>query len=177
MFPFLINHHSRLPYLLLCHTNYAIDSTKTWLIHYQDTLPNPKIVSKNSKIRYLNANHISNKRIKNLKDYHKIIPKQKSAYSKCEDLALLYFYDVQNDYPIKTKSYQWHQDKGLLIKKLFNDGMKAYKTIIIHPNGDFYMTATRKTKNELKNILVVKKYKKTKKKTIKKFDKLNSKKP
>lgn len=156
------------------HARFSIDSTKTWLIHYRDTMPNPKLMPEESGIVYTDSTKSRHRHVSSLKDDQAIIPKELKKYTKFKNLELLHFFNVTNGYPIKTEEYEWYQDTALLLKKIFSDGMIAYTNLVIHPNGEFYVTAVGKKDRDLNRVLVYKTYKKEKEKARKKHQKLNT---
>ncbi len=181
---------------------FRIDSTKIWLIHYTDSLPNIKFMPKKSGVfmldslgnnigKVLNKKEFEDKVIKrsnysikiNLKsrhrhvlsyeDYDEIISKEQQEYNKVNDLLLLHFYNFNKGYPVSNKKNQWLKDLNLIIRKTFSDGISMYKILIIHPNGDYYAGSCSSCFTDEKKLLKLKSFKKAKKKWYKRLNRFN----
>jgi len=165
------NKKSQLNKLLL--QKYGIDSTKVWVIHYKDSLPDVSKLSKKNKIiyepvdstqasleaaAYLNANRrfIANKfsskefdeNLNRTKHYHLFsykswyteTKKEIKKYRKLDHALLLHFYGYNAGFPETDRDVKWHKDPYNLLKAIFSDGIKNYPTIILHPDGEFFVS-------------------------------------
>ena len=178
---------------------FKIDTTKIWLIHYIDSLPNIKEMPNKSGIVFLdsldneegeilnkkefektiisrNVNSINislpkkHKHVISFEDYKKIVLNEIKKYQKFKNIYLLHFYSFNKGYPLNDiDSEKWYKDYNLILKRTFTDGMKMYKTIIVYPNGDFYLN----TYGEVKKVLSSNKFSKEKRKWEKQLEKYN----
>ncbi|KZS39574.1 hypothetical protein AWE51_07930 [Aquimarina aggregata] len=146
---------------------HGIDSTKVWLIHHVDTLPNPKQMPKTSKIVYLDSTKRKHKHVLNLEDYEGIIAKERENLKHKKDIALLHFYTNDNQYPVQEHSNNWYKDESTILKRIFSDGFMRYRVIIVYPNGDFFLSHYYRC-NE-KELLRAKGFKKRKKQWVSAF--------
>lgn len=152
---------------------YGIDSTKVWVIHYTDSLPDVTTLSKRSKIiyepvdstkasieaaAYLNskkrfvANKFStkelNEKLNHTKHSHRFsykswftsTKKEIKKYRKLDHAVLLHFYDYNAGFPETDRDVRWHEDPYNVLKAIFSDGIKNYPTIILHPDGSFFVS-------------------------------------
>ncbi len=88
-------------------------------------------------------------------------------------MALLHFYGINNGNPTYTENNKWFKDENSILKKIFTDGMLMYKTILIHPNGSFYLRLNKILFSEEKKYFKYKTFEKFKKKWIKKYKKFS----
>tara|TARA_R110002096_G_scaffold185324_3_gene364091 strand:+ start:3298 stop:4023 length:726 start_codon:yes stop_codon:yes gene_type:complete len=123
----------------LLHSRNHIDTTKTLLIHYGDTLRKPSYYIKNNKERkymYSFAHEHYNTH-KGFVLAHKIC---KNRYRKFKKIAqVLHFYNINNGHPEQYKGHVWYKDYSSLLKKLFLSGYLHSRVIIIRPNGEFFL--------------------------------------
>lgn len=144
----------------LLNSRHKIDTTKTLVIHYQDTLKNKSDFPKQSSIVYYDSLDQEIK-MKNTNTFvevskYKKIAKHKhfisyydflQAHKRCKrnhkkynkTIDVLHFYSFNNGHPKEYKDLVWYKDYGLVIKKIFSDGYKNFTSIIVHPNGDFFI--------------------------------------
>lgn len=141
---------------------HQIDTTKTLVIHYTDTLKSAEEFPKRSKVVYrdsLNNNvnipisgtFIDFNKIRSIKKHehiwsykeyvnqHKKCIKAHQKYSA--SASVLHFYNHDNGYSHTVKNPMWFKDHGSVIKKVFADSYKNFQQVIIYPNGDFYIQA------------------------------------
>lgn len=140
---------------------YSIDTTKTLVIHYLDTLKAMHEFPKKTEIIYkdgegniikMPSNSGSTVFINDIVKVksHKHIYNHNSfidRYEKCiknhkkyrETALILHFYNINNGHPETYKNVKWLKDKGGLIKKIFSDSYMNFKSIILHPNGEYYL--------------------------------------
>lgn len=137
-----------------------IDTTKTLLIHYQDTLKAIHEFPKKNSIIYKDSigNIVttapSSKRIdlnefRNIKthihqgNYSSFISATKRClryYKKYrETVGVLHFYDVNNGHPEQVKNIKWYKDYGSIIKRLFLKKNQNMRSLIIKPSGEFFI--------------------------------------
>lgn len=150
---------------------YAIDSTKTWLIHYQDTLPDIKIEQKRLKTVHLDSMR-PRKGLFNYEDDVKLIEKELAFYGKMENIILLHFFNTNNGYPIDNEGKEWYYDYSSILRKFFNVRLEPFYMCVIHPSGDFYVTPLVVTFPNQEKILDPVKFKKMKEKFEKKYRKI-----
>lgn len=166
---------------------YVVDTSKIWLIHYKHFLPNIEQMPEESRIIYIDSLNKPTGKILNFKNYspcnianvkllrtelHKyeisykefrlIIPKELKEFKNIKNLEFLHFYDKNKGYPVEKDNYKWLKDHNSILRKSFSDGMFMYRTIVIYPNGEFYLSETPCRINEKKYL---------RKKTFKKMQK------
>lgn len=171
----------------LFNSRYNIDSTKKWLFHYIDSLPNkekmPKIsgviiydsvetkksfflskkVFKKNYRKYINSKH---RHVMSYDEFQDNIRKEKNKISKKIDFT--HIYKQNNGIPEKfLKEMNYHKDNIPVFRNIFSDGMKNYNTILIFPNGDFYLVNNYNMSN-VKKLIQSSFYKKRKKNWLKK---------
>ena len=146
----------------LLNKRHQIDTTKTLIIHYLDTLKSieefPKVTktvlldSLNNEIKVpeFKNSYIDFRPLENVKS-HMHLQSYKSfvnEYKKCirkhkkyrKTARLLHFYGHSSGgLEEKSEDVNWLKDYGFVVKKVFSDGFKTFNTIILHPNGEFYM--------------------------------------
>jgi hypothetical protein len=144
----------------LFNKRFKVDTIKTWLIHYIDTLPNKKEMPKvsgvivydslnkvkgifSSKKKFRSNFRINSKykhkHVSSYTDYLKKIKNERKKVNKKVDF--LHIYDFNKGTPSNTlEEYNYYKDNVSVFKRIFSDGVLNYKTIIVYPNGDFYLT-------------------------------------
>ncbi|CAL2107187.1 conserved hypothetical protein [Tenacibaculum sp. 190524A02b] len=167
---------------------YSIDSTKTWLIHYLDTLPNKKKMPKASGILFYTPktkdslfisddnqkpqetyfkNYAKHKHLESYTDYIIKLRKefrQAKSFDK-KNAMLLHFYNYNKGMPInELKSYAYFKDINKVLKKSFNDMLFKYQIILIYPNGEYYVSTAFERKKEHQKLLNKEYYNKRKRK-------------
>lgn len=177
----------------LFNKKYNIDTTKIWLIHYVDFMPNLEKMPEKSGVELLDSlynptgiflndkefkkrkcSKARHKHITSAKDYISQIDKE-SREVKNKKVSLLHFYGTNKGFPEEIiKKYNYFQDYKDLIKKLFNDKMKNFSVIILYPNREFYISNFYVGNLKLEKKLVRKSYYNRKKKLWqKRLSKLN----
>jgi len=162
-------------------SRYKIDSTKKWLIHYVDTLPNKEKMPKISGVIVYDSVHPNktifmskkefNRQYKNYvtkhkhvfsyPDYQRNIRKEIKKISK--KINFIHIYNHNKGIPTSFLSeIKYYQDNVPIFKKIFSDGMMNYKTILIYPNGAFYLANNYSIYKE--EMILNKRYYKEKKK-------------
>ncbi len=122
------------------YSRYQIDTTKTWLIHYVDSLPSPEKMPEKSGIVYTDSTKTKHKHLYSFKDYHSSFKTEKKRFKKYKECSLLHFYINDNDYPMDIDNIHWCKDEHRMLKSLFFKEIDYYSTIIIHPNGEYYLS-------------------------------------
>jgi len=179
-----------------------IDSTKIWLIHYIDSLPNPELMPKKSGIVILdslghekgavltrkefensivkNTNNsikvkatVKHKHVLSYEDYTTRILSEIKTYNKFDNSILLHFYNFNNGFPVNTDELICLKDYNLSLRKTFTDGMRVYKKIIIYPDGDFCLGSFGNNYMDEKRLLKYRSFKKVEKKWNKKRKQYN----
>jgi hypothetical protein len=146
----------------ILHKRHQIDTTKTLVIHYIDTLKSAAEFAKRSSIVYRDSlnnivkipnsdSFIDFDKVRTIKkhehiwSYKEFINQHKKCtknHQKYEDVAsVLHFYNHNNGHPDEVKNVKWFKDHGSIVKKIFADSYKNFQQIIIYPNGDFYIQA------------------------------------
>jgi len=158
----------------LFNKRFGIDSTRVWLIHYIDSLPDVTKLAKKSGVVYLGPSKKRHKHVMSYLDYRKIIPRETRKYRKLKEVSLMHFYNFNKGYLQEDIELEkWYRDPNLILKNIFTDGMKMYKIIVIHPNGKFYVRIVRKLFSEEKKFLKYKSFNRQEKKWRKKLEKYN----
>lgn len=171
----------------LFNSRYNIDSTKKWLFHYIDSLPNKekmpkisgviiydsvetkksffiskKVFNKNYR-KYMNSKH---RHVMSYDEFQDKIRKEKKKISK--KIVFTHIYNQNNGIPEEfLKEMNYHKDNIPVFRNVFSDGMKNYKTILIFPNGNFYLV-NNYNMSKIKKLLQSSFYKKSKKIWLKK---------
>ena len=140
---------------------YNVDTTKVWLIHYKDSLPDITKMSKKtgfiildslgneiseilSKKKYVNSdkrkgwNRHLYKYVKSYESFRNEVNVEIKYFGNQKKYELLHFFGVNNGYPVEGDDHNWIQDSIGIIPKLFTDGLLIYKFIVLHPDGNFY---------------------------------------
>lgn len=171
----------------LFNLRYNIDSTKKWLFHYIDTLPNkekmPKIsgvfvydsietkktfflskkVFNNNYKKYMNSKH---RHVMSYDEFQDKIRKEKKKISK--KTVFTHIYNQNKGIPKEfLKEMNYYKDNIPVFRNIFSDGMKNYNTILIFPNGNYYLVHNYNISN-VKKLLQSSFYKKRKKNWLKK---------
>ncbi|WOD43249.1 hypothetical protein [Hwangdonia lutea] len=150
---------------------HQIDTTKSLLIRYVDTL------RAKSEYPIRNIFIFNNHEIKDYSvTYTEYISRKKSSevyyrrYKK--KLVKLDFYGHNNGHPEVYENLRWYKDYGYLIKKIFCQLKNDLTTIIIHPDGEFYIESTE-TNLPFTDLFRKRNWFKHKNKFIKDIEKLN----
>lgn len=150
---------------------YQIDSTKTWVIHYSDTLPDKTTLSKKTYLEYLpkyqteesfeavrklkqnsftdTKNIAAALKLVTTKHHHSFKTSQNNlrrelrSYKKHKNALLLHFFNINKGYPTKDRIEVWLKDPYEVIRKTFNDGIYNYKHIVFYPNGEFFVSYSK----------------------------------
>lgn len=140
---------------------YNVDTTKVWLIHYKDSLPDISKMSK--KAGYIILDTLGNeltgilswneyvhsdkrkgwnrylyKYLESYENFKKGIDFEKRYLKKKNKFEFLHLYGINKGYPVGLDNFNWLEDSGGVIPKVFSDGLLAYKQIVVHPDGNFY---------------------------------------
>ncbi|MBP0905146.1 hypothetical protein ACFSKN_05800 [Mariniflexile gromovii] len=150
----------------LLNKRHGIDTTKTLVIHYIDTLlAKSKFPKHNKIVSYDSLGHeiknpIKSHRISdgvvfdlnNLRKVAKHVHVQNhrsfiKSYKSCvrkfkklkNDNVLFHFYNYNEGHPNEVKQVKWYQDHGGLLKKMFVQGKNQFNSLIIKPSGEFFV--------------------------------------
>ena len=150
----------------LLNKRHQIDTTKTLVIHYQDTLRAKSDFPKENKTVYYDSLNNEIEKITkktqvpggvkidfsnfykvskhvHIQNYSGFLRGQKTcvrSYKKYDKTAsVLHFYNINNGHPNVLKKLRWYQDYGGLLKKLFFQDKKKFYTVIIKPSGEFFI--------------------------------------
>ncbi|NNC70757.1 MAG: hypothetical protein HKN90_08065 [Flavobacteriaceae bacterium] len=180
---------------------YKIDTTKTWLIHYIDTLPDINKLYKKSgvvlldslgndygnvmSIKRFNQNHIkrlrkqnridfyrTHKLVRSFKDYKKIAKRENRKLCKNKKLEFLHIYGFNKKYPLQDDEFNWRKDENLILQHVFTDGNRMYMNIIVFDDGSFYAHSGRAPLEKQKALFKLINYKKWKKIWLKEYNKI-----
>ncbi len=113
-----------------------VDTTKTIIIHYKDTLPPvSSFPKKDSIVYYVNGEH---RHMNSYKSFKKVIRSCSRANYRRKS-AVYHFYNFNNNYPLETTDLLWHKDKLQLLRKLFYDrnSRNFTWTILMQTNGNY----------------------------------------
>jgi hypothetical protein len=119
---------------LLAQRNH-VDTTRSMLIHYENTLKAIEDFPKNDTIIYykygLHSHLISHK---TFIDGHK-----KCNSTKRKNSNVYHFFAVNNGHPLSFDGQIWYEDNLLLLKNTFGNGRESRSNwaLIIHPSGEF----------------------------------------
>ena len=159
----------------LFHKRFQIDSTKVWLIYYQDTLPNLKVIkNKNTYaiLKYKKKHGLADRLIV-IDEFGHYIHSETKKYKKLKNVSLLYFYEGNKGYPLKRNKIRRYKDYNSILTRTFTDGMRMYKYIIVHPNGNFNLSSYVKSFSENRMLLELKSFKEMEENWIMLHEKLN----
>lgn len=119
---------------------HGIDTTKSLIIHYSDTLKSSEEFPKQDTIIYLDT---LKQRHRHLSSYKKFIYWHKKCirnHKKYDKYAqVFHFYGTNNGQPLDYKKIHWYKDYGLVIRKVFSDSYRNFSNIILHPDGSFFL--------------------------------------
>lgn len=114
----------------------AIDTTKSILIHYKDTLHSkdhyPK---KDTVIKYKDGSHKHIISYRTFLRQHRQCEKQYSS----KNIQMYHFINFNNGHPLEVKKLKWRKDPLNILRRMFynhSDNMRFW-TILIHPNGEY----------------------------------------
>jgi len=105
----------------------SIDTKKSFFL-------SKKVFNKNYK-KYMNSKH---RHIVSYDQYQKKIRKEKNKISK--KIAFTHIYNQNNGIPEEfLEEMNYYKDNSPIFRNVFSDGMKNYNTILIFPDGNFYL--------------------------------------
>ncbi|SFD31710.1 hypothetical protein SAMN04487987_10993 [Algibacter pectinivorans] len=141
-------------------SNYKLDTTKTIVIHYTNTLKNPKdypnrtpvykFDSLNNTYKLLKYHNAGNLDLTlgvsghmHAQNYSAIMYGYKQCIKyhrkKNEELSVLHLYAKNEGFPLEEKGLEWYLDKNQFIKGFFKKFNTVSNIVIIQPNGEFYV--------------------------------------
>ncbi len=117
---------------------YKIDTTKTIVIHYKDTLKVKESYPKKGGIVFLeNNNH------KHVISYSTFLRNQfkcERKYNRKDDREVYHFFDHNEGHPTTYKGLIWHKDQLRLLRRIFYyNSNPVYWAVTLHPNGDYFV--------------------------------------
>lgn len=116
-----------------------VDTTKTIVIHYTDTLKNKSEYPKESLTIF---NKDSSKH-KHLVSYEAFLDGYKKCYDKFDSRKayanIYHFYNVNNGHPNQLGKYVWKKDNHNVLKALFIKNLKNPGIIIINTKGEYFV--------------------------------------
>jgi len=171
-----------------------IDTTKVWVIHYKDSLPDVKKMRKKSGIIIIDStgkekskilswdqykrNKIGKKGygrlrkyVTSYKDFKKGFNREKKYLRNQKKIELLHFYNINKGYPLDDDEFNWMKDTNQILRKIFTIGVQMYKTIVLHPDGNFYVITHNDSLDKQKKAISLHSFKKSKKIWLKEYDK------
>lgn len=161
---------------------FDIDTTKILLIHQLDSLLGPTNNIQESSFMHLFS--VKNNLFSNSLNYNTFIrsennkPIESSIYYKelkneknnlkTPEATLIHFYKTNNGFPEDyIRSLNYFKNPNNNVTLFFNDGILTYQVILIHKNGDYYISSFR-TDNH-KKLLNKKYYNRKKKQWLRKL--------
>ncbi|MBC3757522.1 hypothetical protein H7U19_03855 [Hyunsoonleella sp. SJ7] len=122
----------------LFHNRNNIDTSKVLIIHYNDTLKNPKDYVKNKELKFMYS--FGHEHYNNYKGFiraHKQCRKRNNVFRKIAHVC--HFFGFNDGHPNEFRKQLWYKDYGLILKKLFFSGYVKANRMIIRPNGEFFI--------------------------------------
>ena len=136
-----------------------VDTSKIMVLHYDDTLKLKSSFPKRNRTvfydslgREVNVDKISggyNFRqmtnvVKHLHqtNYRRFLSEHKKClrrYSKNKETVILHFFNFNEGHPTEYKGLVWSKDYGSVLKTMFFDAYQSYQSILLYPNGDYYL--------------------------------------
>ncbi|MFV0566220.1 MAG: hypothetical protein ACK5NB_10350 [Flavobacteriaceae bacterium] len=152
--------------LKLFSKRHQIDTSKTLVIHYLDTLKSINDYPKRSRTIFYDSlgqevkhsiklTHMysglkvdasksgeiaRHKHILNHKDFFLINKRCVKSYKRKKNVEVLHFFGVNMGHPEAYKKIKWYKDYGFVLGKIFADKTDNFKNIILRPNGEFYVS-------------------------------------
>lgn len=172
----------------LMHKRFKVDSLKPLLIHHIDSVPNAAKMPKESKIEILDENnkptgkfypntytfdkHENHRHLLSKNDYLKGFKKHYDTIDN-NKFEYVHLYERNNGFPKKElEKLKTYHDPRNFVRKIFSDGMGVYHIIIVHPDGEFYVSNIKYSSKE--NLLLKRKvFDRTKKKWLRYLKKSN----
>ncbi len=114
---------------------YKIKNNSTWVIHYFDSLPNMENIRLSKKA--IDRDSLNSKSREYARFRENLILSRRN-YRKLYGAKLLNFYNYDKGYDLKLDRIDWYKDEDKIVRKLFNNGVGPFKTIIIFRHGDFF---------------------------------------
>lgn len=150
----------------LLSSRHQIDTTKTLVFHYMDTLKNKNEYPKSDYLVLLDSNNNVIKKIKGNRTSYIVTPSTRNvvkhkhlisyktflvSHKKCiksykkfikKNVKILHFYSVNNGHPNQYKNHRWYKDYGNILKKLFYIEKRKFSLVVLKPNGEFFLYYT-----------------------------------
>ena len=152
----------------------GIDTTKTLVFHYSDTL----------KAKYLFTKRDGVVDLKNGKHKHEIsydtyLKRHIECVEKWEKnigVTMLHYYNINIGHPEKVGKVKWYKDPSGVVRNIFRDDYKNYNFFVVKPNGQFFVYSLRGTQKINYEKLITSRWDYYEKKFNKTYEKLNRKK-
>ena len=121
---------------LLLSQRINVDTSKTIVIHYRDTL---KALS--SYPKYDSIIKLPDGKHRHLGSHRRFIKEHLSCIQshRGKETQLYHFFEVNEGHPLTFEEIKWFQDPSGTVKKVFQSkfSQSTYWFLVIHPNGDF----------------------------------------
>lgn len=144
----------------LFHKRFHLDTTKVWVIHYIDSVPDKKKMPLKSGLEFIDSKgkltgiFLTQNEFKNsygkypykrhrhrtsYSDYIKGLKTENNKYKNSKGIELIHLYKTNKGFPNEElKKHNYYKDKLSFFKKFFTDGLKLYTSVLIYPDGNFY---------------------------------------
>ncbi|NER18498.1 hypothetical protein [Spongiivirga citrea] len=152
-----------------------IDTTKTILIHYKDSLKSiASFPEKDTVIQLKNGRHKHlHSHITFLKQHENCVRR----FKRKKDINVYHFYTSNDGHPEIYDNLKWHKDHLQMLKKLFSnrENLGYYWHLVIHPNGDYFVYNRNLNTAIYRDLMKQRRWKKHLSSFIKKYNALNPK--
>ncbi len=133
---------------------YKIDTTKTMVIHYKDTLKTKTSYPKKDGI--INLGDKGHKHVISYNTFIKGQFKCERKYARKNGIEVYHFFNQNEGHPTIYKDLKWHKDQLQMLRRLFynNSNNSIYWHVTLHPNGDYFinnMGLDKKVYKDLEN--------------------------
>lgn len=149
----------------------GVDTTKTLVFHYNDTLKAKKYFPEKDSVAYFKKG-----RHKHLICYDTFLEQHKKCvdkWRKKDNISILHYYCVNKGHPDEIGEVLWYKDPSNVIKNVFRDDYKNFKFFALKPNGHFFVYSIRDSKKLDYVKLIANKWEFYEKKFYKTYLKLN----
>ncbi|MDO1501010.1 hypothetical protein Q2T40_12790 [Winogradskyella maritima] len=115
----------------------SIDTSKIVVVHYRDSLKAIFLFDKRPGIENLPGGRHRHKMthrmfVKEMKNCLKKFKRNKAS-------NVYHYYSYNDGHPSKIDNMEWFKDSGGLFQNLFRRNIKSPRTIVIHPNGNYFL--------------------------------------
>jgi hypothetical protein len=157
----------------LLYVRNSIDTTKTLVFHYKDTLKLKSEFPKNDTVVFL-----KNGRHKHLISYKKFLKQHTNCVKKHNqftNVTVVHYYHINNGHQDVIGELIWYKDPSGIIKRLFSDTYENFKYFILKPNGTFFIQSVRESKTNIFDEVLKGKWDKYETKFYKRYNYFNKK--